>query len=87
MKTIDYIKSLDENEIYLQKVRIEFNLFEIRDTILPFFESIKDNFKKKELLEALDNAKVIKYSFKKANAVKKSKRKNTKCSEYFKNGR
>lgn len=72
MKTIDYIKSLNENEVYSKKARIEFNLYEIRDTILPYLESLEDCYEREVLLKALDNAKLIKYSTNKAIAAEKA---------------
>ena len=72
MKTIDYIKSLNENEVYSKKVRIEFNLYEMKDTILPYLESLEDCHEREVLLKALDNAKIIEYSINKANAAEKA---------------
>jgi len=78
MKTINYIKSLNENEVYSQKVRVEFDLFEIKDTVLPFLENLEDSFEKEKLLKALDNAKIIEYSAKKANAAEQATEARTK---------
>jgi len=78
MKTIDYIKSLNENEVYSKKARIEFNLYEIRDTILPYLESLEDCHEREVLLKALDNAKLIKYSTNKAIAAEKATAARTK---------
>ena len=86
MKTINYIKSLNENEVYSQKVRVEFTLFEIRDTILPFLESLEDCYEKEKLLKALDNAKIIEYSPNKANAAEKAtKARTAKAKEKIQN--
>ena len=78
MKTINYIKSINENEVYSQKVRVEFALFEIKDTVLPFLENLEDSFEKEKLLKALDNAKIIEYSPNKANAAEKATEARTK---------
>ena len=86
MKTIDYIKSLNENEVYSKKVRIEFNLYEIRDTILPYLESLEDCHEREVLLKALDNAKIIEYSPNKANAAEKAtKARTAKAKEKIQN--
>jgi len=77
-KTIDYVKSLNEDEVYSQKVRVEFDLFEVKDYILPFLENLEDSFEKEKLLKALDNAKIIKYSPKKANAAEQATAARTK---------
>ena len=77
-KTIDYVKSLNEDEVYSQKVRVEFDLFEVKDTILPYLESLEDSFEKNKLLKVFDNAKIIKYSPKKANAAEKATEARTK---------
>ena len=81
MKTIDYIKSLNENEVYSQKVRIEFALFEVKDTILPFLESLEDNYEKERLLKTFDNAKIIKYSPKKSKCSRTSNRSQNRQSK------
>jgi len=78
MKTINYIKSLNENEVYSKKVRIEFDLFEVKDNILPFLESLEDCCEKEVLLKALDNAKIIKYSPNKALAAEQATAARTK---------
>ena len=72
MKTIDYIKSLNENEVYSKKARIEFDLYEMRDVILPYLENLKDCYEKEVLLKTLNNAKIIKYSPNKALAAEKA---------------
>jgi len=72
MKTIDYVKSLNENEVYSKKARIEFDLYKMRDVILPYLESLQDCYEKEVLLKAFDNAKIIKYSPDKALAAEKA---------------
>ena len=48
MKIINYIKSLNENEVYSKKARIEFDLYEMRDVILPYLPKPKKKKSKKK---------------------------------------
>jgi len=72
--TMETVKSLNENELPIGKVRIEIPVSQV----IWLYEALKgadfneNDYEKGKLLEYMENGKIIEYSAKKGNATEKA---------------